>query len=172
MTTRHAPLRQEHLDRIDVGDANGCWLWTGVLNASGYGRYSGVLVHRITFEHWRGEIPEGLEIDHLCRVRRCVNPWHLEAVTPYENWRRGLSPARLNALRTHCKRGHEYTPDNVILVDGRHRRCRTCEHTMRHRFIAGKHKHGVAGYGRGCRCDTCVRLATEKAQRRRVRAMA
>lgn len=91
---------------------SGCLLWTGSLDGHGYGqildkpRKQGgrlVMVHRVAYETWVGPIPEGLVLDHLCRVPRCCNPYHLEAVTQAENMRR--------ARKTHCKRGHEYTPE-------------------------------------------------------------
>lgn len=103
----------------------GCWLWAGAQagNGSSEGRGYGIMwtgkrndyVHRIAYEHSFGPIPEGLEIDHLCRVRRCVNPAHLEAVTHAENKRR--------ARRTHCQRGHELTPRNC----GTRRMCKRCD---------------------------------------------
>lgn len=76
----------------------GCWLFTGAIDTTGYGRMGrgrradGVgHVHRMTYELWRGPIPTGLHIDHLCRERRCCNPWHLQAVTQTENNRRAAA---------------------------------------------------------------------------------
>lgn len=114
---------------------SGCWLWTGAVN----GRYGYIAVkvggqikqkkaHRVTYEAFRGPIPAGTEIDHLCRNRFCVNPYHLEAVPHRVNVLRGESPMAKNAAKTHCPRGHEYTEDNVYRrgPDNRHRYCRTC----------------------------------------------
>lgn len=89
-----------------VADESGCWLWQSVIGKDGYGKFatSGTtkpLAHRIAYELFVGPIPEGLQIDHLCRVRRCVNPEHLEPVTQLENVRRGIW-----AQATHCKYGH------------------------------------------------------------------
>ncbi len=108
-----------------------CWLWTGANNGT-YGLFAvreqkaPAYAHRWAYEHWKEPIPTGLEIDHLCRVPLCVNPSHLEAVTRGENNHRGL----LGVLRTHCKNGHEFTPDSVYtytLASGRvQRRCRQC----------------------------------------------
>lgn len=82
-----------------------CWLWAGARTTGGYGllKVAGrpEYVHRLAYEHHVGPVPAGLQLDHLCRVRHCVNPAHLEAVTGAENTRRG-EPAR----RTHCPHGH------------------------------------------------------------------
>lgn len=121
--------------RIEV-DANGCWLWMAALNL-GYGRISlpgGArrvkrYVHRITFELFNGLIPDGFQIDHLCRVRRCVNPDHLRAVTQRENILApgALSPSKAWADRTHCQRGHRFTDADYRTAHGyRFRRCRRC----------------------------------------------
>ena len=105
--------------------ANDCWMWTGRTNTKGYGQttYQGrsVQAHRLFYETRNGPIPKGLEIDHLCRVRDCVNPDHLEAVTHAENVRRGA------AAKTHCINGHPYTEDNIYIDKGSGaRRCQIC----------------------------------------------
>lgn len=123
------------VDRV----AGGCWLWTGTVNRSGYGTLrigdrGAALAHRWSYEHHVGPIPAGLHIDHLCRVRHCVNPAHMEPVTPEENQRRGL----LGVLKTHCRHGHEYTPENTYRrADGR-TECRTC---MRAQRGGGRHRN-------------------------------
>lgn len=95
----------------------GCWIWDGPTDKDGYGRakISGKTrrAHRAFYEKFVGPIPFGFEIDHLCNVRRCVNPKHLEAISREMHIRRS-SFGVYQTLKTHCPRGHEYTPDNTI----------------------------------------------------------
>lgn len=115
------PIIKRFLEQIDRRGDDECWLWKGKTNRDGYGRFWPGGVHRISYELENGEIPENLVIDHLCRVRSCVNPKHLEAVTNKTNVLRGVSPIAKNAKKTSCKNGHPYDG-----VEGRGRICVTC----------------------------------------------
>lgn len=122
------PAPARFADRTELGE-NGCILWTGFLDRDGYGQFvvdgRNVRVHRWSYEHHIGPIPDGLVIDHLCRNRACVNAKHMEPVTPLENTRRGVAPTAINARKTACKRGHVFTETNTVAVPGG-RACRTC----------------------------------------------
>nr|WP_157095381.1 HNH endonuclease [Hoyosella altamirensis] len=85
-----------------------------------------IRAHRWAYIQLISDIPDGLQLDHLCRVRACVNPWHLEPVTPYVNWERGNSPVRANRDKTHCKQGHEFIPENTYVNPAGSRICREC----------------------------------------------
>lgn len=105
---------------------DGCWQWTGTITRKGYGlfhHHKMVAAHRWAFIHFRGSIPDQLQIDHLCRNRACVNPSHLDVVTNRENVVRG-NEAR-GGLRSHCDQGHEYTEANTYWNNG-NRFCREC----------------------------------------------
>ena len=112
-----------------VDKSGDCWEWTAARLPRGYGVFSWEqrqgYAHRFSYEQSVGPIPDGLEIDHLCRNPPCVRPDHLEAVTRRENMLRGTSPAAQQARQTHCKRGHVLAGDNVY-VWNQERHCRTC----------------------------------------------
>jgi hypothetical protein len=118
-------VRGDHIatimNRITVSP-DGCWVYGGYLNpATGYGQVGKhSTVHRVMWEHENGPIPSGLHIDHLCRVRACCKPAHLEPVTPRENTLRGPGS------KATCKHGHPYTPENTLRQTTGRRYCRTC----------------------------------------------
>lgn len=115
--------------KVDTSGA--CWLWTGATVQNGYGKVkrraispSPLYAHRYAYEQLVGPVPHALQLDHLCRVRLCVRPDHLEPVTAKVNLNRGRHHLR---ERTSCRKGHEYTPENTIRWGKEQaRRCRTC----------------------------------------------
>ena len=109
---------------------NGCILWNGPLTENGYAllNFKGkrLFAHRQAFELRYGPLPRGLQLDHLCRVRHCVNPKHCEIVTPRENTLRGVGPSARNARKTHCDYGHLFSVENTKIRNG-WRVCRECK---------------------------------------------
>jgi len=133
-----APAEQNFTVRIDKEgpvpthkpDLGPCWLWKGAPhNAKGYGRFDinrqRYLAHRYAYQLWRGDLVDGMEIDHLCRNTRCVNPHHLEQVTSEEHARR-TDQGAYQRDKTHCPAGHAYTQENTRLR-GSSRHCRACD---------------------------------------------
>lgn len=116
-----------------VVEESGCWQWVGGATARGYGVWwngnKQGLAHRQMYERVKGPIPDGKQLDHLCRNHGCVNPDHLEPVTSRENTLRGRSQAAERAALTTCVRGHPFTEANTYFrKDGKGRRqCRTCK---------------------------------------------
>lgn len=115
-----------------------CWSWDGSKNDAGYGQFmwktggSPRRAHRISYEYLRGPLSDRLVMDHDCRNRHCVNPWHLEEVTDKVNISRGNAPSAVRMRTGVCKRGHLYTEENTWRRPGRgDRECRTCRKTLR-----------------------------------------
>jgi hypothetical protein len=135
---------QERLEK----QADGCWIFTGSLSVWGYGhvRHNGktVIASRLAWETAHGPIPDGMRVCHRCDVPACCNPDHLFLGTDKANTRDAMAKGRfkgasfLNALKTHCPRGHEYTPENTLTYRGM-RTCRQCnkERSLA-RYYAGK----------------------------------
>lgn len=129
-----------HVDR--TGD---CWEWTAYRDRDGYGitnaaAFGTPRAHRVAYALLIGPIPDGMQLDHLCRNRSCVNPDHLEPVTNRENQRRGVTVSSANSVKTHCPRGHALEGDNLIpyRLERGMRECRTCATEAARRYRAAR----------------------------------
>jgi len=122
-------------------DGSGCWVWQAADNGSGYGQFwigkKNVLAHRWSYEHFKGKIPEGFHVDHLCKVTKCVNPDHLEAVTQYENLRRGNPWKWKSKDITHCPKGHPYSGKNLYINPSGRKLCVTCRNVANQEYRRG-----------------------------------
>lgn len=126
------PIMDRFWPKVQKGETTeDCWLWTAALNPDGYGHFispgpTWPAAHRVAYAQLVGEIPVGFELDHLCRVRRCVNPWHLEPVSHRTNVLRGDGLAAHQTKSLSCKHGHPWTSENThIRADGK-RACLAC----------------------------------------------
>jgi hypothetical protein len=121
-------VEERFMAKVEKTDS--CWIWTAQCTPGGYGRFKiggrPLRAHRVAYELLVGPIPEGLVLDHLCRVRHCVNPAHLEPVTQRENVLRGDAVGAVNAAKTHCPQGHPYDQLNTLMEAGS-RRCLACK---------------------------------------------
>ncbi len=122
--------------KVAVEGGSGCWLWTAAKYSNGYGAFypSGkprrsALAHRYAYRHLIGEVPDGLDLDHLCRVRNCVNPAHLEPVTRSENLLR--KPKRQTVIPAECKNHHAMTSANTYLPPGGSWACKECRRNQK-----------------------------------------
>ena len=119
-------------EKYSVNAITGWWEWHGYVHPGGYGHFSDkhkFTAHRWSYEYFVGKIPNSLKLDHLCRVRHCVNPNHLEAVTQKENILRGntgILTGLLMKSKTHCPKNHEYSPDNTYIFPNGKRKCKEC----------------------------------------------
>lgn len=141
MPGKHLQVLERLLNKVIPEPNSGCWLWTGALTPNGYaviqmakagsGSSRNRGAHRVSFELHVGAIPQGFDLDHLCRVRCCVNPAHLEPVTRKENLLRGVGVGegrgKAQAARTHCPHGHPYDEANTKRRKRGGRDCRECD---------------------------------------------
>ena len=124
------PLEKRFWEK--VAKTQDCWFWIGAKKgrSGAYGcirvNRRGVYAHRVAYELIVGKIPEGMQLDHLCRNTLCVNPKHLEPVTNKENILRGIGPTSENAKMTRCRRGHDFSPENTYIGKSGSRQCNAC----------------------------------------------
>lgn len=120
----------ERLLRLFVNKTATCWLWTGCVASNGYGKVRSMdrytSPHRVIAAHFHGPTPKGMQVDHLCRNRLCVNPEHLEIVTPRTNTLRSDAVSAKNARKVVCMRGHALSGENLYMTTDNRRQCRTC----------------------------------------------
>ena len=154
--SKKRPLEQRFWEKVNKNgpipsqrpDLGPCWQWIGSIQGTGYGdifveslgngRTFKKLAHRLSYEMNIGQIPDGLELDHLCRNRGCVNPQHLEPVTRKVNSLRGDHPISVAIRSGYCRKGHEMTPENTYTYpNGRTHRCRACQRDRYFKQIGG-----------------------------------
>ena len=127
---------------VTIDPETGEWIWSGLLDKDGYGRYSSEGVHRVVYRLMVGPIRPGYQVDHVkawgCTSRACLSPWHLEAVTARENTMRSSSFAAVNAMKTKCDSGHLFDLFNTYYRPDGHRDCRVCI-----RFRVAKYKRRI-----------------------------
>lgn len=134
----HGPLNERFWRQVNGDSAATCWTWTGTTDKDGYGKFvecgQWIASHRFAYEALRAEIPAGLQIDHLCRNRACVNPWHMEPVTHRVNqWRRASRTGEPLHSTTHCPSGHELNALNLYISPEGGRTCRPCNRAVQSR---------------------------------------
>ncbi len=164
---RRSPMERfwSHVDKNGpLWNGTPCWVWTGAVDGGGYGHFGlpsghrgGYLVktHRFAYETLVGPIPSGLELDHLCRNHACANPAHLEAVTRQVNVIRGVGFCAVNAKKTYCNKGHEFTSENTRM-EGKGRRCIACRRVTQQRADRKRRGPSMAGPQKGKGPQDCM----------------
>ena len=135
-------LEERFWAKVDRRGLDECWPWLSGMDGHGYGLFHvchrHLPAHRFAYEATIGPIPAGLQIDHLCRNRSCVNPRHLEPVTRRENLMRGVCPSAIAARKTHCPQGHPYSPENTWRRANGNRTCKQCRNAHNRRWWASR----------------------------------
>jgi len=129
-----------------VTKTQSCWLWLGYVDKDGYGSHytrvngptKNYRAHKLSYVLNVGEVPDGLVLDHICRVRNCVNPDHLRVVTNRVNVLAGIGITAINARKAVCKHGHEFTPENTAVDNLGKRYCRRCRMDYQRRYRANR----------------------------------
>ena len=133
-------LTKRFWDKVIIKNSKECWNWIGGKN-KGYGIFyygKSYSAHRLLFLSIYGSIPKGLQVDHKCRNRSCVNPHHLRLLTNKENVLIGIGPTAINKRKTHCPKGHEYNNKNTYIDKNGWRNCRHCHRTIHKKIIKSK----------------------------------
>lgn len=144
--TRATPPEERFWKFVEIGD---CWLWTGSRVPLGYGQFNATTkaptrAHRWAWEYLVGPIPEGMHLDHLCRNPPCVNPDHLEPVTPGENFRRSQHPSVRTQRTGICKYGHVLADVGVERISATSYTCRACRRDkVRQRYHVRSRERGA-----------------------------
>lgn len=164
MTQREQLIKARFWSKVEP--TGFCWNWTGKTSEkTGHGRFNpertkSVAAHRFAYELLVGPIPEGLDLDHLCRHPPCVNPDHMDPVTNRENVLRGFGITAMQARQTHCVRGHEFTPENTHITKRGMRHCRTCSRARTAEWAKEK-----------IECPNCGKILTRKNMKRHIALM-
>lgn len=140
-------IRDRFWKKVSVSDNSSCWNWNAAKFGNGYGHFvigkgkgRNKLSHRVAFEIYFGKISKGMVLDHKCKNKSCVNPYHLEQVTKRENTMRGDNPASRNNRKTHCIHGHPLSGDNLYVWRNQ-RHCKICRNNI---VENSRRKHRIA----------------------------
>lgn len=138
---------QRFRTRYVVDRKTGCWNWTAGLNGKGYAYFwlnGGTRqAYKVAYVWKYGLVPKGLDLDHVCLNKKCVNPDHLEAVTRKEHTHRGSTLAAINFRKTRCLRGHPFTKENTFIKPSGARVCRTCQVILYRKYKKERMRYAV-----------------------------